>query len=293
MSLVEVLPALPSVAATIGRAALTRHPANRTRLEREVRVDAVELDAVRLAAYDRLCGFALRDRLPATWPHVLIFALQAHLMAAPEFPLPMAGIVHVSNRIVQGRPLLVGDRPDLRCRSTNFVPHRRGTAFDLVGEARLDGQLVWTGVSTYLALGRQLPGLVAQLPPQPDVPEVAVDWAAHRAGTWRLPADLGRRYAAVSGDYNPIHLSGLTARPFGFARPIIHGMYPLARALAVLDPRLPATFALNVDFTKPIQLPARVDFSLLADTAGWRFAVISGTGRPHLVGAVTADSDAA
>lgn len=191
---VEVLSALPSVTATIGRAALARHSASRTRLEREVGVDAVDLDAVRLAAYDRLCGFALRDRLPATWPHVLIFALQAHLMAAPEFPLPMAGIVHAANRIVQVRPLLLGEWPDLRCRSTNFVAHRRGTAFDLVGEARVDGQLVWTGISTYLALGRQLPGLVAQLQPQRDALESGFDWAAHRAaGRPGTPLRRGQR----------------------------------------------------------------------------------------------------
>lgn len=70
-------------------------------------------------------------------------------------------------------------------------------------------------------------------------------------------------------------------------------MYPLARALAVLDPRLPDTFAIDVDFTKPIQLPARVDFSLVSVAPGWRFAVVSRSGRPHLVGAVTVDATTA
>src|SRR6266487_1403229 len=46
---------------------------------------------------------------------------------------------------------------------------------------------------------------------------------------WELPADLGRRYAAVSGDRNPIHLYRLTAWLFGFRRPIAHGMWAAAR----------------------------------------------------------------
>ena len=58
---------------------------------------------------------------------------------------------------------------------------------------------------------------------------------------WRLAPDLGRRYAAVSGDFNPIHLSPATSRLFGFRRPIIHGMWTHARALAGLG-RVPDAY---------------------------------------------------
>ena len=56
---------------------------------------------------------------------------------------------------------------------------------------------------------------------------------------WRLPGDLGRRYAAVSGDRNPIHLYPLTAKALGFPRQIAHGMWSLARCVAALENRLP------------------------------------------------------
>ena len=29
---------------------------------------------------------------------------------------------------------------------------------------------------------------------------------------WTVPADTGRRYAQISADYNPIHLTDITAR---------------------------------------------------------------------------------
>ena len=56
--------------------------------------------------------------------------------------------------------------------------------------------------------------------------------APARGLIWRLPADLGRRYASVSGDRNPIHLYGVTAKAFGFPRQIAHGMWSKARSIA-------------------------------------------------------------
>ena len=56
---------------------------------------------------------------------------------------------------------------------------------------------------------------------------------------WKLGGDLGRRYAAVSGDRNPIHMHALTAKPLGFPAAIAHGMWTKARCLAALESRLP------------------------------------------------------
>ena len=92
---------------------------------------------------------------------------------------------------------------------------------------------------------------------------------------WRLGGDLGRRYAAVSGDRNPIHLHALTAKPFGFPRAIAHGMWTKARCLAALEGRLPDAFSVDVRFRKPILLPGRV--SSLSDTATSRSTSPSAT----------------
>ncbi|TFZ33072.1 acyl dehydratase, partial [Pseudomonas syringae] len=76
---------------------------------------------------------------------------------------------------------------------------------------------------------------------------------------WRASAQIGREYAKVSGDYNPIHLSAPSARLFGFPRAIAHGMWPKARALAAPGEHLPAPNAENsAQFPKPVRLPAAV-----------------------------------
>jgi acyl dehydratase len=98
---------------------------------------------------------------------------------------------------------------------------------------------------------------------------------------WKLPGDLGRRYASVSGDSNPILLYPLTAKAFGFDRPIAHGMWTKARCLAAL--RLPDAFTVSVRFKKPIFLPGTVRFGADDD----RFAVQSRKGAMHLEGRIS------
>jgi hypothetical protein len=228
-----------------------------------------------LAAYNRVCGFGLRDELPATYPHVLAFPLQMRLMTSPGFPFPLPGLVHIANRISLTRPVLASERFDLRVRAVDLRPHERGRQFDVVSELLVDSAVVWTDVSTYLR--RSGSGSSASS---------AVD-APSPSAVWSVPASIGRRYASVSGDRNPIHLNALAARLFGFRRSIAHGMWTKARSLAALAERLPSAYTVDVRFKLPVLLPARVGFSTSTADDGWEFAVHDvRTGHPHLAGTV-------
>jgi acyl dehydratase len=240
----------------------------------------VPVDRERLAAYDRVCMFPLRDDLPATYPHMLAFPLHLTLMTEPSFPFPALGLVHIANRIVQHRPIDSAAVLDLKVWATPLEPHPRGTQFTLRSEARVGEELVWEEDSRILKRGQPNEGARQEREPPGDE-ELPV------AATWRLPGDLGRRYASVSGDFNPIHIHPLSAKLFGFPTAIAHGMWTQARCLAALDPRLPDRFAVEVAFKKPILLPATVEFSEREHAAGIRFAVRgAGKGTPHLDGTV-------
>ncbi len=103
----------------------------------------------------------------------------------------------------------------------------------------------------------------------------------------RVPADIGRRYAAVSGDRNPIHLSKLTARLFGFPRAIAHGMWLAARTLAVLEGRLPDAGTVDVAFKAPVLLPSTIAIGARQVEGGWALDVRSArSSKPHLRGSV-------
>lgn len=263
--------------AAFWRGVLPKPPRPPAVAEQQVVVPGYVQDVAALARYARVCGFTLRDAVPPTWLHVLTFPLHLHLLADPGTTLPVAGLVHVGNRMRLHRPVLVTEQLELSSGIGNLRPHRRGAQLDLTGQVRVAGELVWEGVSTYLARGARVEGEAPQSSPPGTIPGGAI-------ASWRLPGDLGRRYRAVSGDPNPIHTSALAARAFGFPRPIAHGMWTHARLLAALENRLPASYRVSVEFTKPILLPGTVGFAAVPRADGWDAAVTNSAGsKPYLL----------
>ncbi|MFE6159513.1 MaoC/PaaZ C-terminal domain-containing protein [Streptomyces sp. NPDC056486] len=211
-----------------------------------------------LAAYSRLCGYRTPEHtLPLTYPHVLGFPLAMRLMTTRAFPLPLLGLVHTSIEITQHRALTTADSLELSVHASHLSPHRRGTEATLVTEARVDGTTVWTSSSTYLARHRtSTPATPRESGNERD--SVPLPTQAE----WQLPPDLGRRYGAVSGDRNPIHLYPLTARLLGFPRAIAHGMWTVARCLAeYTDHSTNEAVHVHADFKAPVLLPSTVTFS--------------------------------
>jgi MaoC like domain len=234
----------------------------------DIELEETELraDADRVAEYARVCGFRLRDELPATYPHLLAFPLHMRLMTDGSFPFSPVGLVHIGNRIEVRRPLRTGEELEIRVRPAE---HEAERAFSLVTEVRAGGEVAWREESTMLRRGGD------------SVPRRHEDFEGAFVAQWHLPDDLGRRYGSVSGDRNPIHMHSLTAKAFGFPRAIAHGMWTKARCLAALEPSLPDAYDVDVEFRKPILLPARVDF----ERSGERFRVRSGD-KVHLLGRI-------
>jgi acyl dehydratase len=212
-------------------------------------------EPARVAAYAEVCGFPHTDRLPAAYPHLLGFPLAMRLMAARDFPFPLLGLVHTGVDVVQHRALTTADRPAVHVHAEGLAPHRRGSEFRVVTSVRLDGAEVWSSRSTYLCRHRRPDVDQARPSPRGTGPE-----SLPRRAEWALPGDLGRRYGAVSGDRNPIHLHPLSARAFGFPRAIAHGMWSLARCLAHLAGEADALTA-EARFSAPVLLPATVVLS--------------------------------
>jgi acyl dehydratase len=251
--------------------------------ELELILDGVRAEPQAVAAYARVCGFSLRDHLPPTYPHVLAFPLHMAVMADGSFPFGAVGLVHLENEIVQRRRVGIGEELSLRVRPTPLRPHARGKTFSLLTEARAGEELVWESTSTMLRRGSEAGERPVAKSEPPDSPPDHFTASAE----WALSGDLGRRYAAVSGDRNPIHMHALTAKPFGFPAAIAHGMWTMARCLAALEPRLPDSFVAAVAFRRPILLPGRVELSSRSVGEGTEFAVRDAKKHtPHLKGTI-------
>jgi acyl dehydratase len=272
----------PSLASLFAKAALTARGRGGDLPDTRLARAGVQVEPGRLAAYARVCGFGLSNTLPVTYPHVLAFPLQVALISDRAFPLALPGLVHVRNRIDQLRLIGTEEPLDIEVWAERLATHRSGVTVDLCASVTAGGAEVWRGRSTYLARRATAP----EGTPESDV-EVSVGELSHPAATWRVPDDAGRRYAKVSGDVNPIHLSGLTAKAFGFKRAIAHGMWVKARALAALSGRLPDAVTADVAFRKPLFLPSTVTLSTAEAGGGWDVAVRNAkAGTEHLVGTV-------
>jgi acyl dehydratase len=260
--------------------------------ELELRLPDLRSEADRLAAYAKVCGFTLRDELPASFPHVLAFPLHMALMTDPSFPFAAVGLVHIENRIVQHEPIGLSQPLDLHVRATPLQLHPKGKSFSIITDAQLDGRVVWSERSTMLRRGPgSAPAANGDAGDAGDKDDAAQqsegESAARPSAQWQLPGDLGRRYAAVSGDRNPIHMHSLSAKAFGFPRAIAHGMWSLARCLAALEGPLPDTFIVDVRFGRPILLPAKVSFTEIPTEQGVDMELTSSTGsKTHLRGTV-------
>ncbi|MBB2925446.1 MaoC/PaaZ C-terminal domain-containing protein [Cellulomonas cellasea] len=320
-----VLPGVPSLgrlyargAAASGRLVLARRLGRGPVDLPEVAyvVAGVQADAAHLTAYQHLLGETASDVLPAGFVHVLAFPVATAVMARPDFPLPLAGLVHLANEITQHVPVRLGQAVDVRAWAQGLAAHRTGTTVELVTEVRLagparelrEGPVAWRGVSTYLAKGTHL----VRGDAGDDGGAVVADGVEGTGGVdgrggsgsgarpafvppvptarWELDAGTGRRYAAVSGDRNPIHLSAVSAKALGFPRAIAHGMFTAARALATVGAERGDAFSWSVEFAKPVLLPGSVAVRVAADGApgdgyayaGWH----ARTGKVHLTGSV-------
>ncbi len=276
------LAAAPGLLGLYARALLPKPAAGGAIPARRLALADVPVDPAHLRRYAEACGFPPSGTLPATYPHVVAFPLAMALMTRRDFPHPLLGLVHLANRIDRLRPVGADERLSYQVWAEPPRSHPKGTAFDIVAEATAGAEPVWRSASTYLRRG---PGDGA-----PDSrPRSAAPTGERLARDWELPAGAGRRYAAVSGDRNPIHLHPLTARAFGFRRAIAHGMWTKARCLAELDGHLPDAYTVRVDFRSPLLLPGRARFRAERAHGGWEFEVRGAdAAREHLRGSVSA-----
>jgi acyl dehydratase len=249
---------------------------------------AAPLEPAAIERYARVCGFIPEHGVPLTFPHLLAFPLHLLMLTDPAFPWPALGLVHLANHVRLRRPLAYNEVLRVEVEFGALLRHDKGQAFVLHTRLYRRGEAVWDGDSVYLKRG------VAPLGDPLAALEIERD-ALQRVARWQLPAQLGRDYAHVSGDYNPIHLTTLSAKAFGFPRAIAHGMWTLARATAALQP--PKAFAealISAEFKLPMLLPSDASLwttvpataaAAIAPTTTRGLEVRDATGdKPHLRG---------
>ena len=247
-----------------------------TELTSAYRLDALPLNDI--ARYRAAFGFS-GDSVPLTWWYLL--AQRAHLatMLAPGFPFRIVGLVHMDNALrafqepAPDKPLLVETVLRLPPPSSSGALR---CELETTGSA--DGEPVFSCISTYLIRRGAGGGKKRDDDIMPQGAAIA---------QWTLDAAAGRRYARLSGDWNPIHLTRWSARLMGMRAPIIHGMHTLGASCAALERETgrPAV-AIDCRFRSPVALGSSV--VLAFDAAAGDFTV-SAASKPAVTGSVVLD----
>ena len=282
----HVMTQTPSLLSTLWRAWGTRHkPSGPVSSLGEVTwsMPSVVVDPSVVARYRDVCGFQTCHGVPMTYPQLLTFPLVMAYLSSPECPWPAVGTVHLANAIEQREPLQVGDEVSVSMRTGALRAHEKGQVFDLRLTVTRDGQWIWRGTQSLLRRG------VTPAAGDPYVSDWSDDPTLQRGLTFEAPRNIGRRYAPVSGDFNPMHWSEVGARLLGFRRMIAHGLWTQARALAGLLPSTPLHHAtLKTEFKSPLLLPGHLAVWQARHAAQLRFEVRDADdGRPHLRAVLT------
>src|SRR3954471_4103684 len=250
----------------------------------EARLAKVSIDRKHLASYSEICGAAAGATLPIAYPHVLATPLHLAMLGTEAFPVKIMGLVHVRNRIAMRQPLSAEEPAEIRSWIEGHRDTDRGQEFDLHTDYVVAGEALWEETCTFLARRRLESGA------KPGASSRALDGApdgvAVQSSSFRAPAGLGRRYGFISGDVNPIHMSDLTARAFGFPRAIAHGMWSLGRLASDFESaQFDGGCELNVTFKLPIYMPAWLMLQRWEIDNGSAFALRDAQGeKPHLTG---------
>jgi acyl dehydratase len=189
------------------------------------------------------------------------------------------GLIHLRNSIRFIKPVPVRRELQLRVDLDAVRQMDTGQEYDLVTRFRDRGEVIWEEVSTMFARNPNAQGKRERLDRSTHPSDDTV-----KTLTAEVDKQTGWRYAKVSGDFNPIHLTARTAQMFGFKQAVAHGMWSMARCLAEAEPLLPAgKLRVDTQFKLPLYLPSQAIVRVWPSAAGLDISLATPKGdRLHL-----------
>lgn len=230
-------------------------------------------DRALVERYCAACSLPFDGTYPILYPHILTSAIHLDMMSQPEFPLSPMGALHARNHIVQHRPIPLDATLDITCELTATRVIKQGVEFEVSTILILDGAACWESISAYLVRGKKF-GDPGEPSPRAELPDISM--TSDEYG-WDVPREMGWRYAKITGDYNPIHVSRIMAKFLGFDRDLIHGMWSAARCLGHSPSPEPAwPVQLDLIFKGPVYMESAASMKSQTDNDGTLFDLYCG-----------------
>lgn len=219
--------------------------------------------------------------LPIFYLQVLAFKLHLKLLNHKHLPFKVTGAIHKENSVTYHKPIYKNDPINFQVSIDKFVKTNTSTQCTILTEAYVSGEIKWQARSTYYHRN-------SKSEERKKEPHLNTQRNVILQKTLKLSENLGRKFALISGDINPIHMHPMIAKLFGFQSTIIHGMYMSAKTLSPFNidkSSLPVT--VNNTFIKPIELPTRVLIKYSINTCSVEPLANPDSSKPFLISEFT------
>ena len=202
--------------------------------------------AAAISAYQQHFAFA-PEAVPLCFYYPLLQRAQLASMLQCQ-GLRVAGLIHTDNYLeaqqAQTPQMLCGNGPVQIDTALHTENNEKGLYLRVEQQLWQQGQQVLRASSGYLL--KKNPRSAAPAAITADLP---VQQHHRVLAQIQTQPDAARRYARLSGDFNPIHLWHWSARLFGQRQPILHGMASAALLCQALPQQLQS---LTLRFRKPV-----------------------------------------
>ncbi|MCF6248508.1 MAG: hypothetical protein L3J69_14275 [Desulfobacula sp.] len=219
-------------------------------------------DQDQIASYCKVCGFEQKQikTIPISFLQTLFIGILGKFITSSFFPFNPLGLIQIFQSFELKRKVLMDEVLDLSCTLDCIKKTSKGFETDFILQVRSGEQIVWQGISRYLSRKKTITENKKRQDKKEDV-------FLNIQETIEIPADTGRKYARVSGDFNPHHLYPVLAGLFGFKTAIAHGMWSLARVIASLDKKFDLQDGAHVEaaFKLPVFMPATTTLGFESD----------------------------
>lgn len=248
-------------------------------------INKISINPEKLKAYREICELQDDGMLPVLYPHVFTAPLHMAILSHKDFPIPLLGMLHFRNHLVQHRPIRDDELLDVEVSLAEHRIVKQGFEFDYLIKVESNGELVWNSITTYLKQGKF--GKDYNISPRSDLIEPLKD--AKRIAEFPIPADIGKRYARICSDFNPIHMSKTAAKLFGFRRDIAHAMWATAKSIGKLNLKSSGKpVRVDLGFKGPLFIESKsyVTAAVKKDSVLFNYH-IEGNDKPCIIGKVS------
>lgn len=243
----------------------------------EKRYTSVYLDKAKLKAFADFLDSS--NQRPLSYLYCIAQRAQIAAMLDKEFSIALPGMVHLEN-ILEAKKAWSVEKPfEIEVKLSvaykaegSLIPRCEVNFYQ-------EDEKVLSCLSTYMARRK-----ISSSHKKKEKQAVILPKPSHRQA-WSISANTGKKYAAVSGDHNPIHTYAFFARLMGFKRAIAHGWYSVARAAVEAEKKRgkDITF-IEVAFKSPVFLPSEQHFSFFELGEGLGIALHNSQGKLVLHG---------